>query len=500
MIPIIYIFAFTFPVKRAIIIYCKKILFLEVKMKRISKFLLSIVLALALSLSLGAGALAVTVPELIKDKTTAVMSVPTEISVIIGDNHVNFFGAKPVWVNDSVFVPLRTLCEKLGVQVSYDDASQTVTCSRYDTSVKLTVGSDIMTKTDKSGSESIKMAAPFYMQGDYAMAPVRDTAAAFGCNVGWDRWTQTVLILDVQGMLKSGPTYSAMNKLMEIGKADKKSYAISGTCLITVKDATSGAAPYKISAEFTGLSNEKIANLDIKYDFSDFIKAFTISNSKADPAQALLLDQLKSLEASFIVDMSSGKIYIRCSMLNLYLNVSSDSWLSLSLKDMIPGSSASSLSSLQMLLNDGSFEDYMEFTLSSQPLLSEAALSIALEQYRLINSYYSDAAFTRDGDTYTSTEVTEKYGMTTDFLYQFTLRDGKLISFSMKQNIDSSLMTAKMSVTMDQDKTTVMSYKITASGSNIDMTMRVKQTETSKTPVSKPESGKIYDANNLINN
>jgi hypothetical protein len=62
-------------------------------MKKISKILLRMVLAVALSISLGAGALAATAPVIVKDKTVRTYSVPTDISVIIGDNHINFFGA-----------------------------------------------------------------------------------------------------------------------------------------------------------------------------------------------------------------------------------------------------------------------------------------------------------------------------------------------------------------------------------------------------------------------
>ncbi len=92
--------------------------------------------------------------------------------------------------NDRTLVPLRAIFEALGATVEWEEATQTVTSTKGDITIKLTIGSDKLYKNDTE----FVLDVPAQVVNDRTLVPVRAISESFGCQVGWEEATQTVTI------------------------------------------------------------------------------------------------------------------------------------------------------------------------------------------------------------------------------------------------------------------------------------------------------------------
>jgi hypothetical protein len=80
------------------------------------------------------------------------------------------------------FVPVRMVGEALGAEVEYDAATQVITLTRPDLTVTMTVGSNVLTKSD--GTTVVSDVAPFIVaETGRTVIPFRAIAEAFGATV-----------------------------------------------------------------------------------------------------------------------------------------------------------------------------------------------------------------------------------------------------------------------------------------------------------------------------
>ena len=93
-------------------------------------------------------------------------------------------------INDRTLVPLRAIFEALGAQVDWDEATQTVTSTRNDITITLTIDSDKLYRND----EVITLDVPAQKINDRTLVPVRAISESFGCQVDWDEEAQLVTI------------------------------------------------------------------------------------------------------------------------------------------------------------------------------------------------------------------------------------------------------------------------------------------------------------------
>lgn len=114
----------------------------------------------------------------------------TEITVVIDGTKLEFPDQKPVIMSDRTLVPLRAIFEALGAEVDWDDETKTVLSKRDDTTISLTIGSDALFVNNVTKLIDV----PAQIINDRTMVPIRAIAESFGCDVGWDGRTKTVII------------------------------------------------------------------------------------------------------------------------------------------------------------------------------------------------------------------------------------------------------------------------------------------------------------------
>lgn len=93
-------------------------------------------------------------------------------------------------IDGTNLVELKSLCNQLGISVTYDASTKTVTGTKEGTTFKLVIGSKVFTL---NGSESTLNVAPISYNGR-TMIPARVIAEAIGKTVSFDGTTNTITI------------------------------------------------------------------------------------------------------------------------------------------------------------------------------------------------------------------------------------------------------------------------------------------------------------------
>ena len=119
------------------------------------------------------------------------------ISILLDDEYLEL-DQPPVIVNGRTLVPLRAIFEALGATVEWDGSTQTVTSTLKGTTLKLTIGSNVLYKN----GTPITLDVPAQLINNRTMVPVRAVSEAFGANVKWDGDTRTVYI-STQGKINA---------------------------------------------------------------------------------------------------------------------------------------------------------------------------------------------------------------------------------------------------------------------------------------------------------
>ncbi|MEC1947655.1 copper amine oxidase N-terminal domain-containing protein, partial [Schinkia azotoformans] len=123
-----------------------------------------------------------------------------QAKVEINGKIVNF--SQPAVVkNGSTLVPLRGIFEALGAKVDWNQATQTVTGTKGDLTVKLTIGQ----KTAYVNGKAVQLAEPAQILNGSTLVPLRFIGESLGSQVSWDGARQTAVIKDSSAVQPSTP-------------------------------------------------------------------------------------------------------------------------------------------------------------------------------------------------------------------------------------------------------------------------------------------------------
>lgn len=112
-----------------------------------------------------------------------------EITVRIDGQNVEF-DVPPLLMNNRTMVPLRAIFEALGATVEWNADTRTVTSSKGNTTIVLTINSPTMYV---NGAE-VLLDSPACLANNRTFVPVRAISEGFGTVVDWDSNTKTVMI------------------------------------------------------------------------------------------------------------------------------------------------------------------------------------------------------------------------------------------------------------------------------------------------------------------
>ncbi len=102
------------------------------------------------------------------------------------------FDVPPQAINGRVLVPLRAIFETLGATVDWNQGTQTVTATRGDTEIQLTLGQ----ATANLNGNPVELDVPAQAIDGRTLVPVRFISESMNASVQWDSTTGTVRICD----------------------------------------------------------------------------------------------------------------------------------------------------------------------------------------------------------------------------------------------------------------------------------------------------------------
>ncbi len=94
--------------------------------------------------------------------------------------------------NGRTYLPMRAIFENLGAAVLWNDKTNTVTATKDDTIISITIGENVLYKNNVP----IKIDATAKLENKRTLVPVRAVAEALDCSVFWNTISKQVIIWD----------------------------------------------------------------------------------------------------------------------------------------------------------------------------------------------------------------------------------------------------------------------------------------------------------------
>lgn len=119
----------------------------------------------------------------------AMLKKPAIVTVFL-DGRKIYFDQTPVIENGRTLVPVRAIFEAIGATIVWDGETKTVTATKDDIKISLTVNK----KTATKNGEEITLEVPAKIISGRTLVPVRFVADCFGVKVDWDSVMKKVLL------------------------------------------------------------------------------------------------------------------------------------------------------------------------------------------------------------------------------------------------------------------------------------------------------------------
>jgi len=143
------------------------------------------------------------------------------------------FDIPPVIKEGRILIPVRAIMNGLGANVTWDEASKTVTITKGDVTVVATLDSKVITVNGEE--QTIDM--PAQLISNRTFVPIRFVAQALNMNVNWDENNGTVDIGDNTDNSGTDTTGNSTDVTAGSGNSDTTTDGTSGT---NTGDTTSG--------------------------------------------------------------------------------------------------------------------------------------------------------------------------------------------------------------------------------------------------------------------
>ena len=329
-----------------------------------------------------------------------------QINVLVNKLCLNFEnGPWPAIFQGTTMVPVRTVMEALGANVAYAQAAKTITITKGDTVVTLTLGSNEATVEKDGKTETATLTkAPYIAQanGVYStMVPVRFVSEAWDTTVLWDDDHRTVVLADTASVISDlNQNFTIFNKILQ---AQQQTFAgkklvqtMQATGQLTLYDEAGKATAYAVSADAKTYSDGKAQRMQATLNMESALKALAKSHPELlDQVQislgTLLRTDLKSIPVDFLVD-ENGACYLNTPLLHLFFPqlFAEASWFHVT--DLDP-------SVLSLAQKGGSIGEILSQSVAN---VSPFAYYDTLEQSaKALNALFRDDLAQVSGNTYT---------------------------------------------------------------------------------------------------
>lgn len=415
---------------------------------------------------------------------TALAAEPESISVQLNGEPIAFTDAVPESSDGRTFVPLRAVLEAMDAQVDYADGA--VDIHRGGVDLSMVLGQNTAAVTEDGQTRAITMDVVPYVKNDRTYVPVRFVAEAFGCSVGWDNDTKTVIIADIDALFGDA-TFDLMDNFAAYcDKQDAGNMALTGTLSLDIADSTGGMLVKPVSAKgsIDGITSDTGAQLNWSLSLSDPSKVL------GDTLPQGIIAALSDLKGEVRMDMETPSIYL--TLPAALTGAQQDTWYSLDLgayqAQLFSGLDMTQLTQLE----DAGIHEALTAVLQSIPLNDSETSYAALAQVtELYVAMLSDQAFTQKGDAYVA-EM--KLVDMVDVVITLTKKGDDIVAVDIKMDCTVEEDGQKVVMTMSEyaapDKVTVdMGMEMAADGVSVKLDLDLAGVPTQKTPETVPPAG-----------
>ena len=418
------------------------------------------------------------------------------ISVQLNGEAMAFTDAAPEITNDRTFLPFRAVLEAIGAEVGYDAETSTVSAKRDGVDLSMVLGQNTAAVTQDGQTRTVEMDVAAYVKNGRTYVPVRFVAEAFGCNVGWDANSRTVIIVDVETLL-GGATFDLMDNFAAYCAKQEKgqNMAVTGALNLEVADKSGEYFSKPITAKGTidGITSDTRAQLgwELKLSGPSELAADSAGSPMEQVMLQAMLSALSDMKGEVRMDLESGMLYL--SLPAELTGGSGDTWYSLDFAayqaELLSGLNMTQLTRLK---EDAGVQEALTAVIGSMPLNDSETSYEALAQ---VTSIYvqmlSDQAFTQKGNTYVAQMKLEDV---MDMTVTLTKRGNDIVAADIKATASVDEAGEKAVFTMTEhaapDKVTVdMDMSVEDSDISMKLTLDMNCVPTTKTPVTTLPAG-----------
>lgn len=433
--------------------------------------------------------------------------------VLVNGELVTFTDAVPKIKNDRSCLPFVAVFEQLGFaekDMTWDGDTKTVTATKGDTTISLTIGKNEIVLTKAGQTEVIPTDVAPYIEPALSRTyiPFGLVADALDYAVGWDADDKAVIIDDVDAIFAANDaTYELMEKYMDYNYSfAQKNQNVNGgyTMYMGIVDPTSNME-FLLNGEYAMTMANSTA---IQFDTDMVVDASMVVDGEdllagTDSGLPMAIDmELRG-------DLNTGLFYFQSAALADSMGQSdmASAWYKLDMASLfdelgsVLGMDYAGLMALSTQAADMEFEEYLAAIIKAMPLTDmNMTTSDSLAMYNLL---FADASFTRSGSKYVNeiplaelAGIEEALDATMNFTIFTNSSGSKVNGYSMTMDIaeESAGVSMSMDVSMEEDEMLAdISMGIGMEDSMIQLSMSIGGTyqPTSAAPATEPPAGAV---------
>ena len=371
------------------------------------------------------------------------------IYVQLNGEFIVFDDAVPEITNDRTFLPFRAVLEAIGAEVGYDAETSTVSAKRDGVDMSMVLGQNTAAVTQDGQTRTVEMDVAAYVKNGRTYVPVRFVAEAFGCNVGWDANSRTVIIVDVETLL-GGATFDLMDNFAAYCAKQEKgqNMAVTGALNLEVADKSGEYFSKPITAKGTidGITSDTRALLGWELKLSGLSEL--AADSAGSPMEQVMLQAMLSalsdMKGEVRMDLESGMLYL--SLPAGLTGGTDDAWYSLDFAayqaELLSGLNMAQLTQLE---EDAGVREALAAVIQMMPLNdSQYSYAGVAQVAKVYVDVLSDQAFVQKGNTYVAQMKLEDMMPMTVTL---TKRGDDIVSADISMDFNSSTFDAALNPT-----------------------------------------------------
>lgn len=419
----------------------------------------------------------------------------SQIAVQLDGKELTFTDATPEITSDRTFLPFRAVLEAMGAEVGYDEATSTVSASKDGVALAMVPGQKTLSVTEDGQTRTVEMdAAPYIKESNgRTYIPVRYAAEAFGYSVGWDQDNKTVILVDVDALFGDA-TFELLDKMSASSgeQQDIGNMSLAGNLTVDLTDKSGQmlSKPLNVKGSLEGIVGEKGIQLSGAINGAALYAIFGAVDVGPDGSSlgdlSGLLENLPDVTAELRFDIESKTFYV--SVPNVENLEAGNTWYSLDLSayeaqllDMIDMTQVAEL-------EDAGVREALVWVLKSIPLddmnMSYPMLS---QMAGLYVGMFSDQAFTKNGDTYTSKTTLEDL---IDLEITLTQEGEDITAMGMTMSAAAEGVEMTMTMNAAPDKMDMVMDMTVADGeAEMVLHLDLSCAPTDKTPETQPPAG-----------